>query len=77
MTTVKSLVEELLSDEDEIDEFGKWAFGKYYRSIVGSTIFLEAWNSIHEKDFKLSLTGDMYEDMKRMVELWRKSKSTS
>jgi hypothetical protein len=38
------------------------------------TQFMDAWNSIHGEELKLSSSGLISEDSVKMVELWQKSK---
>ena len=56
-----------------VDAFGMWAFGPEFRSIDTGLGFLQAWNNIHAKQFKLEPNSSMSQDMPLMIEHWEKT----
>ncbi len=74
MEGLKSLVEYFIDDGNEVEEFALWAFGKTYKQEVGLINFMKLWNQFHSDIFELNSSGQPKQDMKKMVELWKKHK---
>lgn len=62
-----------LSDEQQ-HEFCMWTFGEPYSDGLRSLDGMYKWNNLHQKDLFLFPDGDIWEDTKKMLDLWRKSK---
>jgi hypothetical protein len=67
---IKSLIELFINNEDEVEKFGEWAFGKDYKDTIGLINFMKNWNILHGELLMLDLRGRPKEDMSRMIELW-------
>ena len=68
---LKSLVQFFIDNEDEINEFALWAFGKTYKEEVGLIRYMKLWNERHSDIFELNESGNAREDMKEMIRLCR------
>lgn len=66
---MNSLISKFLNSS-EIDEFALWAFGNDYKELQGIS-FIEKWNELHEEYLKLFPGGLVYEDTRKMVDLWK------
>lgn len=67
----EGLFSPLLNDEEDLLLFGRWAFGEDYNLIPDGMGFLKAWNEKHSEDHELKPDGDIHEDAKKMVDLWK------
>lgn len=63
-----------IPDEQELEEFGLWAFGPYYRELDESINFMETWNQLHGDKLKLERSGKISIDVPKMVQVWRDNK---
>ncbi len=72
MVSLKHIIEYVLNpeDDDEIENFAEWAFGKDFREFHHSMDFLEGWNLLHGDELHLSASGYIEEDVPKMIELW-------
>jgi len=66
---LKEIVELYLPSE-EVDDFALCAFGEDFRYFFHALHFMEAWNNRH--DHQLRADGIPSEDIKEMVEIWKK-----
>lgn len=74
MPSVREVFVQFVSDEEELEEFAGWAFGKFYRELDQGLNFMETWNYLHSNLLKLLPTGSVLEDGEKMVKLWKESK---
>lgn len=61
----------LYLEENEVDEFGAWAFGDDLKELQDPLDFMKAWNVLHQFKLKLKSDGSIYDDIPKMVDLWR------
>lgn len=71
LPAMKDLILFHIDSEDDVEEFGLWAFGKEYKDFHHSSDFQKAWNVYHGKDFLLQDDGVPGQDIPKMVELWK------
>jgi hypothetical protein len=74
METVRDRFSKYIPDEEELEEFGAWAFGPYYRELDQAINFMETWNYLHSDKLKLEPGGDISVDISKMVQVWRDNK---
>ena len=67
----KELFRQFIEDEDDLLIFARWAFGEDYFEIKDAMGYLKAWNEIHAFEYELKPSREIYEDAKKMVELWK------
>lgn len=60
-------------DEEELEPFFIWAWGKNYKDIKTHLGFMKLWNALHENELRLSPTGSIHQDSQKMLKLWRES----
>lgn len=65
-----------IPDDKELEEFGEWAFGRYYRELDQAINFMETWNHLHSDILKLEPDGAIEIDVPKMVQAWRDSKKS-
>jgi hypothetical protein len=70
----KQFMEQLITDPEDLESFGSWAFGEELRTLEGSVNFMHKWNEIHGKELMLSSSGSVAEDVPEMISLWRVSR---
>jgi len=70
--SIQSLFSEIMSEHEDIEEFGKWAFGEEYEKFTSLEEFLHSWNRLHGMDKMLDPAAQPIEDRDEMVALWRK-----
>lgn len=59
-------------DEDELDDFLRWAFGSEYEVLENPMAIVQKWNDRHRDYLKLSVKGKLSEDIPLMIELWNR-----
>lgn len=67
---MKSYIEDIIP-KDQIEEFGKWAFGENYQNLYGEISFMNSWNEIHEEKLTLDELGSVENDIKKMCDLFK------
>jgi len=68
---LRDYVERLLEDGENPSSFALWAFGKDYLNITGTDKFADKWNEIHSNLFEINKACEIYQDIVKMVNLWR------
>lgn len=58
-------------DEDELEDFGLWAFGEEYNTFDRAIDFLKSWNKLHANALRLYADGKIDEDIPKMAALWK------
>lgn len=71
---IRDEVEKHIFDQNDVEKFGEWAFGKDYTIIDGSINFMKAWNQLHSDKLMLEDIGCITEDISKMVQIWKDSK---
>lgn len=75
MTTgIKIYFYRKLKEDEKIDEFAEWAFGKDCEG-KKFTILMEMWNEKHGSKYMLSPHEEIHNSIEKMIELWRQEKS--
>lgn len=67
---MRELVVSLL-DEEGADRFGLWAFGEGFRELCSGSDYLSAWNKLHSSVLQIKPEGMIYQDIGKMILLWR------
>jgi len=57
--------------EDEVNEFGLWAFGEAYKELATGSEFIDAWNKLHSQQLLLTDEGQIVSDCIKMVTLYK------
>ncbi len=65
--------ERYMCEGECVEEFGLWAFGCGYEARGMRENAME-WNRLHGGEYEIVMSNHPREDMRSMVELWRKSK---
>lgn len=61
-----------IEDEDDLEHFGEWAFGKDFNIYDHSLKFMKAWNLRHCHNLQIKTQNHIENDVPKMVDLWRK-----
>ncbi len=69
---LKDLFSGHLEDDEDVEEFARWAFGARYRQMYMGQL-MDAWNYLHGQDLILEPIIPISEDAPSMIMLWRKS----
>lgn len=67
-------LERQLSEKDA-EKCALWAFGEHFKELDGLINFMKAFNSLHSKLLKLDPCGNLFEDISKIIELWRVSEN--
>jgi hypothetical protein len=67
---VKDRLVKILGTLAEAIAFSKWAWGEGYEELDGNEL-VWAWNKRHYKKLRISVGGEIDEDIPKMIELWR------
>lgn len=70
MLELRDIAIELLEEED-VDSFALWAFGKEYEEITRLKLFADIWNERHGDLHEIDLSSSILIDMIIMTDLWR------
>lgn len=54
--------------------FCEWAFGDYCYEVNDPIYFMKKWNMFHGNELKLDEEGNISEDIKLMIELWKSTR---
>jgi hypothetical protein len=68
---MKTVFSAHIENEDELYDFAAWAFGDNFQNIELGLQFMHSWNKIHGDKLTLTPNGDIFEDAKKMVNLWK------
>ena len=69
---VKSFIREAIDlPEKDLEEFAEWAWGPHFRDIA-SEMFMAVWDDSHNNELVFQPVGNTSENLKIMVELWKK-----
>jgi hypothetical protein len=73
---IVELITCLLSDDENVNDFGLWAFGKKYDSLYTDEM-MRKWNKSHGKRYKLKGDSNIVFDLCKMIDIWRKEGKNS
>jgi len=73
MAHLQDIAEDVLG-KMEYKKFSEWAFGSQYEDFDSLLSFMKKWNELHGDVFKISVRGDIHEDVTRMVSLYNAKK---
>lgn len=59
-------------EDEKAQECAKWAFGERCDEFTRTKQFLNAWNQLHGKEVFLNGSGRPFDDIPKMIELWKK-----
>jgi len=76
MAGIRDLVKAKLDpvSEDEVNEFGIWAFGENLEFLYQTLQFLQACNELHGDKLRITPDGYIDEDVEKMILLWKDRK---
>lgn len=67
---MKLVFSQYLLDED-LEPCAEWCFGLEYKNFPKAIYFCEAWNKLHGDVFLINESNTIYEDVQKMVNLWK------
>lgn len=70
--TLRSCVADSLPFLEDQEAFGLWAFGPEYELLHGMNKFMDAWNERHFDKLILNGSGEVAQDIKKMVDIWKR-----
>lgn len=77
MRHIKDIIDYYLEDDPiDFEDFIEWAAGKGWRAIAPSNLW-KAWNDLHSDLLELSTEGNPYDDIPKMIDLWKKNNNTT
>lgn len=69
--SVRDVFQQYIREDNELEQFGLWAFGSSYRELDESLTFMEAWNRLHGDKLTLKPKGQIGVDIPKMVQAWK------
>ncbi len=71
--SIQEQINAIIESKGKAEIFAKWAWGENFRNIqLPSSKAVDLWNSRHGEHLILHPSGNVWEDLNEMVNLWEK-----